>query len=64
MSIINTNIPYSSDLLAQNIYDLLRLYPFINVQTIGNSVLGKPIYVVKLGKGAKQVFYSASIHAK
>ena len=63
MSIINTNIPYSSDLLAQNIYDLLRFYPFINVQTIGNSVLGKPIYVIKLGKGSKQVFYSASIHA-
>ena len=63
MSIINTNIPYSSDLLAQNIYDLLKLYPFINVQTIGNSILGKPIYVIKLGKGSKQVFYSASIHA-
>ncbi len=29
----------------------------------GNSVLGENIFVIKLGKGPKQVFYSASIHA-
>ena len=29
----------------------------------GNSILGDDIWVIKLGKGPKQVFYSASIHA-
>ena len=28
----------------------------------GNSILGDDIWVIKLGKGPKQVFYSASIH--
>ena len=63
MSIVSTNIPYDSDMLRQNISLLLRRYPFLNVQVVGNSVLGKPIYVIKLGIGQKNVFYSASIHA-
>ena len=63
MSIVSTNIPYSSDILKQNLSLLLRTYPFLNLQTAGNSVLGKPIYVLKLGRGPKKVFYSASIHA-
>lgn len=54
---------YNSNVLRQNLNILLRKYPFLNVQTVGNSVLGKPIYVVKLGRGSRRVFYSASIHA-
>lgn len=63
MSIISTNVPYNWNILRQNLSLLLRNYPFINVQTVGNSVLGKPIYVIKLGRGTKKVFYSSSIHA-
>ena len=62
-NIVPTNISYNSDILRLNIANLLRTYNFLNVQIVGNSVLGKPIYVIKLGKGKKQVFYSASIHA-
>lgn len=63
MAIVSTNINYSYSLMQQNLIDLNRTYPFINVQVAGNSVLGKNIYVVKLGIGSKKVFYSASIHA-
>ena len=63
MSIVSTNIPYSSIILQQNLVLLLRRYPFINIQIVGNSVLGIPIYVIKLGRGSKHVFYSGSIHA-
>ena len=48
--------------MSQNLVTLNRTYPFLNIQTVGSSVLGKNIYVVKLGKGTKKVFYSASIH--
>lgn len=63
MSIVSTSIPYHSNILRQNLSLLLRSYPFLNVQTVGNSVLGNPIYVIKLGRGPRKVFYSASIHA-
>ena len=63
MSIIPTTIPYNSIILRQNLYNLIQTYPFLNVQIIGISVLGKPIHVIKLGKGTKKVFYYASIHA-
>lgn len=63
MSIVSTNVPYHSNMLRQNLSLLLRTYPFLNVQTVGNSVLGKPIYVIKLGHGPRKVFYSGSIHA-
>lgn len=63
MSIVSTNVPYNSTLLSIEIYELLKTYPFLNLQVVGTSVLGKPIYVIRLGKGKKHVFYSASIHA-
>ena len=63
MSIVSTNSFYSSNILRQNLSLLVRKYPFLNIQTIGNSVLGKPIYAIKLGRGSKSVFYCASFHA-
>ena len=63
MSVVPTNQNYGYLTLRQNLIALNTLYPFLNIQTVGNSVLGKNIYVVKLGRGSKKVFYSASIHA-
>lgn len=63
MSIVPTNINYNSTILRQNLNSLVRTFPFLNVQSVGLSVLKKNIYVIKLGKGTKKVFYSASIHA-
>lgn len=61
--IVNTNEFYNPSRLLNDITLLNRLYTFLNVQIIGNSVLGSPIFAIKLGKGNKKVFYSASIHA-
>lgn len=63
MNIVSTNVNYNYSLMSQNLATLNRTYPFLNIQSVGNSVLGKNIYVIKLGKGTKEVFYSASIHA-
>ncbi len=62
MSIVPTNVNYNSSLLIQNLIMLNRIYPFLNIQSVGTSVLGKNIYVIKLGNGPKKVFYSGSIH--
>lgn len=63
MSIVSTNIPYSSKVLYDNLQQLQKTYPFLNRKTIGYSVLGKPLWVVTLGNGPKEIFYNASFHA-
>ncbi|MGI6160938.1 MAG: M14 family metallopeptidase [Christensenellales bacterium] len=62
-SIVFTDISYSSDMLRLNIDALERRYPFIEVSSIGSSVLGKDIYLLKIGRGQTEVFYNASHHA-
>ena len=63
MNIVPTNVLYNSSILRENLTLLNHTYPFLNIQVVGNSILGKPIYVIKLGKGPNKVFYSGSIHA-
>ena len=63
MNIVPTDKSYTYDLLTQNLFTLNRVFPFLNIQVVGSSVLGKKLYVVKLGTGSKKVFYSASFHA-
>lgn len=47
--IVNTNEIYNSSRLLNDITLLNRLYPFLNIQIIGSSVLGSPIFAIKLG---------------
>ena len=64
MNIVPKNVLYNSYILRQNLISLNHAFPFLNIQVVGNSVLGSPIHVVKLGNGPNKVFYSASIHAQ
>lgn len=63
MNIVPINKKYNYLTMYQNLITLNRIFPFLNIQIIGSSVLKKNLYVIKLGKGPKKVFYSASIHA-
>lgn len=62
-NIIPTDISYSYSVLSMNINALKRVYPFIEVTSIGNSVLGNPIPCIKIGRGQKEIFYNGSFHA-
>lgn len=62
-SIVPTNIRYTSQILNLNIDSMKTVYPFLEISTIGTSVLGRPLRTLKFGNGNKQVFYCAATHA-
>ena len=63
MAIVQTNINYTYETMMSNLHELNNTYPFLQIQNTGYSVLGKSIPVIRLGRGRKQVFYSASFHS-
>lgn len=62
-NIVATNISYSANILQLNITALSRIYPFLQINSIGSSVLNNSIPCIKIGTGNTEVFYTASIHA-
>lgn len=61
--VIDTTEPYYYNKLIYNIHELLSKHTFIQSIIIGNSVLGKSLPCIKIGKGSNVVFYHAGIHA-
>ena len=57
------NSRYTYEMMQMDIEVIQELYPFVDVISIGKSVLGKDLTILKLGNGPKEVFYSASFHA-
>lgn len=49
--------------VEQDIQSLLHRYPFLSVDTIGTSVLGKPIQLLKIGTGSRYLHVNAALHA-
>lgn len=63
-SVVQTNISYTSHILNMNINALKSIYPFLQVSSIGTSVLGRPLQVIRFGTGQKEVFYCGATHRK
>lgn len=57
------NVPVDSQRLEEILTGLKETYPFITVQAIGQSVLGKPIHELRVGRGTKKVHMNGSFHA-
>ncbi|MEH7886509.1 M14 family zinc carboxypeptidase [Bacillus sp. JJ1609] len=54
---------YDYAALTNDLNRLQSVYPFMQLPSIGNSVLGKKIPEALIGKGSKRVHYNASFHA-
>lgn len=54
---------YTYNTMISNINSLSLIYPFLEINSIGLSVLGKSIPIIKIGTGNKEVFYNGSFHA-
>ena len=61
--IVPTDIIYPYSIMMMNIRALIAKYPFLELSYYGKSVMGKNLPVIRIGRGEKEVFYSASIHA-
>lgn len=55
---------YTYDILRMDIDRIKLAYPFVQVGSIGKSVMGRDIPYLRIGTGKKEVFYSGSIHRK
>ncbi|NOU98000.1 LysM peptidoglycan-binding domain-containing protein [Paenibacillus sp. LMG 31456] len=62
-SIVHTDSEYGYTELIVDLEMLRQRYPFLVTGSIGDSVLGKSIPVIRLGSGPKQVHYNGAFHA-
>lgn len=61
--IVKTNICYTWKDVKDTVEKLKECYPFIELSSIGKSVMGKDIFCIRLGCGEKKVLYSGAHHA-
>lgn len=61
--LVPTGVHYTSELLSLISEGLIKRYPFIRHESIGDSVMGTPIRAFEVGTGDAQVFYNAAHHA-
>lgn len=62
-SLIDPNQNYDYDTMVKDIRKLLAVYPFIKRAVIGESVMGKPLPELVIGKGNKKIHMNGSFHA-
>lgn len=61
--VVPTDLPFTSELLSICIQGLTARYPFLTRQVIATTAYGRPVTVLKLGRGRRSVLYNASHHA-
>ena len=62
-SVVPENIPFTSEVLRYCIRGLRARYPFLYADSIGDSILGTPLYLLRLGLGENRVFFNGAHHA-
>ena len=63
MSIVKTDVPMTAQLCQETIARLARAYPSIRTGTLTTTAYGRPVEVMSIGTGGRQVIFSAAHHA-
>jgi g-D-glutamyl-meso-diaminopimelate peptidase len=63
INIVDTTIEYGYSEMMEHLRELRSIYPFLQVEYIGETVMGKKIPAVRIGNGPKEVHYNGSFHA-
>lgn len=61
--IISSRKQYSYDVLVRDMQQLRTIFPFMDIDIIGESVEERLIYEIKIGRGSKKVHINGSFHA-
>ncbi|WHY70425.1 M14 family metallopeptidase [Fictibacillus enclensis] len=61
--VVSSGVPYDYPTLQKDLRKVCELYPFIQSDIIGHSVLKKELVQLKWGRGTKKVHVNASFHA-
>ncbi|MFF2445833.1 M14 family metallopeptidase [Neobacillus sp. NPDC058068] len=61
--LVNGRQSYDYEKLMKDIERLHEIYPFLQIPSIGNTVLGKNIPEILIGNGRKRIHYNGSFHA-
>ena len=62
-SVVPTDIPWCSALMEYDVDGLTHRYPQLRAESIGRSVLSRPVWALTVGDGLRRVLYSAAHHA-
>ncbi|WP_226680068.1 M14 family metallopeptidase [Sutcliffiella horikoshii] len=62
-NIVNPKKSYDYETLVKDVASLNEIYPFIQCTSIGQSVMGKPLHHIRIGKGKKKIHWNGSFHA-
>ncbi len=63
MSIVQTDVPITSEGVERDLRALQDAYPFLETELLARTAFSRPIYAVKIGQGERRVLYSAAHHA-
>ena len=63
-SVVPTDVPFSSELLRICLRALAARYPFLQVETIARTAMGRPVQAVRIGTGRRVVCWNGGAPCK
>lgn len=63
IDVVTLDVVPTYEIVERQIQGLKARYPFLEVGSIGRSVMGRELYYIRLGTGSREASYNASHHA-